>query len=232
MSTDSPHHESSARGSDARMVDRMLFFSDAVFAIVLTIMVLELHPPAVAEHLSPRQATAAIWSGILDMGRVWIAYFVSFALVGLWWTVHMRVTRQLRQFDWPTAVLNFVFLLTVSLTPFASAIMGESIDTPAAWQIYWGVNAGASISLTAMFLVVSRGQGRLVGGMGQREKLARIIQSIGPGVGFSIGVWLATIGEVGLSRFCWVFIIPTTILARTIYRPGKAAPQAEAQAGT
>lgn len=219
------HHESNARGPDARMVDRMLFFSDAVFAIVLTIMVLELHPLELAEGLKGAAVDHAIWEHVLGMWRVWFAYLVSFALVGLWWTVHMRVTRTLHQFDWPTAVLNLFFLMTVSVIPFAASILGQGVNNAAAWQIYWGVNALASISLTLMLLVVSRGGGRLIGGMGGRERVARLLQSVGPGVGFGFGVWLAAIGEVALSRYCWVAIIPCMLLARIIYKGAEPAPQ-------
>ena len=209
------HHESQARGPDARMVDRMLFFSDAVFAIVLTIMVLELHGP-VLEHNGGEDGNAAIWQSLSHNARLLFAYLVSFALVGLWWSVHMRVTRQLHQFDWPSAVWNFVFLLTVTVIPFAASILGEGINASAAWEIYWGVNAAAAFALTMLMIVVSRGGGRLIGGMGGRERMARILQSAGPGIGFAAGAWLAAAGYLDLSRFCWVIIIPISIVARLI----------------
>lgn len=219
------HHESQARGPDARMVDRMLFFSDAVFAIVLTIMVLEMHAPVIGDAAT----SEAIWHHVGEMWHIIFAYLISFALVGMWWSVHMRVTRSLHQFDWLTAVFNLVFLLTVSLTPFAASVLGEAIGAGAAWQIYWGVNAASSLSLTLLFIVVSRDHGRLLGGtMTGRERLARIVQSIGPGLGFSVGVYLAGIGEVGLSRWCWVVIPPVMAIARVIY--GDARKKAEAEA--
>ena len=214
------------------MVDRMLFFSDAVFAIVLTIMVLELHAPVLPDHMPYAQSAAALWEGLGDSVRTLFAYFISFMLVGLWWSIHMRVTRALHQFDWPTAVLNLVFLFTVTLIPFAASVLGQGITNPAAWEIYWGVNAAASFALTVLMIVVSRGGGHLIGGMGARERLARIVQSVGPGIGFTAGAWLAATDQLMLSKFCWVAIMPIGILARLIYRAPKAvktaAPAADA----
>lgn len=224
------HHESTARGADGRMVDRMLFFSDAVFAIVLTIMVLELHPPVMEGAHSVTWTSEAIWQFVAEKFRIFFAYLVSFALVGLWWSVHMRVTRQLHNFDWPTAILNFVFLLTVTMIPFAASILGQSITAAASWEIYWGVNGAASLALTLMLLAVSRDGGRLIGGMSTRERVARLLQSIGPGVGFCAGVWLAAVGEVFLSRFCWIAILPCMLLARLIYKAPKTAKAATAPA--
>ena len=221
------HHESQGKGPDGRMVDRMLFFSDAVFAIVLTIMVLELHGP-VLEHNSGGDANAAIWENLAYNGRVLFAYVVSFALVGLWWSVHMRVTRHLHQFDWPSAIWNFVFLLTVTVIPFAASILDQGIMATAAWEIYWGVNAAASFALTALMFTVSRDGGRLIGGMEGRERWGRLLQSFGPGLGFAIGAWLAALGYLDLSRFCWIVIMPVSLLARLI--AGKRTP-AETSAG-
>ncbi|EGF92712.1 hypothetical protein ABI_11490 [Asticcacaulis biprosthecium C19] len=217
------HHESNARGHDGRMVDRMLFFSDAVFAIVLTIMVLELHAPVVEHFANERAGSAELWDGVAHLGRLLFAYGVSFALVGMWWSIHMRVTRLLTAFDWPTATMNLVFLFTVSMAPFASSVLGENLRLGAAWQIYWGVNAATSVALTVMMLVVSRGGGKLlVGGMAGRERFARLLQAIGPGVGFSVGVYLAGIGEVQLSQWCWIFILPVMFLARLVWNPKKS----------
>jgi uncharacterized membrane protein len=216
----SEHHESSARGPDGRMVDRMLFFSDAVFAIVLTIMVLELHPP-VLEGIDGAVSAQVLISALAGVGRTMFAYIVSFILVGLWWSIHMRVTRQLHRFDWPVAIANLFFLLTVTIVPFASSVLGEGPANTAAWEIYWGVNALVSLGMTVLMFVISRGHGRLIGGMGGRERIARLLQSIGPGVGFAAGAWLAASGQLGLARNCWLIIIPVMVLARLIYK----APQ-------
>jgi hypothetical protein len=202
------HHESTARGPDGRMVDRMLFFSDAVFAIVLTIMVLELHAPVFGEHGA-------------SQFRIFFAYFVSFMIVGLWWSIHMRVTRALHVFDWPAAIVNFVFLLTVTLIPFAASVLGEGISVGAAWVLYWGVNAAAAYSLTLLMIVVTRGKGRLIGGMSSRERLARIVQGLGPAIGFTVGAWAAGNGYLAFSRWCWLLILPMGIIARMIYKQPK-----------
>ncbi len=221
------HHESQARGSDGRMVDRMLFFSDAVFAIVLTIMVLELHAPVIPPHVDGPQSARIMWEELnkAEIGRTLFAYLVSFGLVGLWWSIHMRVTRSLHQFDWPTAIANLFFLLTVTLVPFAASVLGQDPNNATGWAVYWGINALSSFGMTVLMFVVSRGGGRLIGGMGGRERLARLVQSIGPGIGFVVGVWLAVNGEVALSRMCWLAILPFMILARVLYKAPKKTPE-------
>ena len=217
------HHESQARGSDGRMVDRMLFFSDAVFAIVLTIMVLELHAPVIPEHVAGADSARLLWEGLTstETFRTGFAYVISFMLVGLWWSIHMRVTRSLHQFDWPTAIANLFFLMTVTLVPFAASVLGQGPNNATGWGVYWSINALASFGMTVLMFIVSRGGGRLIGGMTGRERLARLVQSIGPGLAFAAGVWLAAIGEVGLSRMCWVAIPPFMILARLIHKAPK-----------
>jgi uncharacterized membrane protein len=221
----SAHHESTAKGPDGRMVDRMLFFSDAVFAIVLTIMVLELHAPLMeAKGAAQTQSAAALWDALAGMGRTFFAYFLSFAIVGFWWTIHMRVTRSLHRFDWPAAVANLAFILTATLIPFAASLLGENMANTAAWAVYWGVNAATSFALTLLMLVSTRDGGRLVGGISGRQRLGRVIQSVSPGLCFSAGVWLAVEGNIDLSRACWVLIPPMMIVARVV--AGRTHPPA------
>lgn len=215
------HHESTARGADGRMVDRMLFFSDAVFAIVLTIMVLELHAPVFGEQGTIKATDAAVWQALGAQFHIFFAYLVSFMIVGLWWSIHMRVTRALHVFDWPSAVVNFAFLLTVTLIPFAASVLGVSITVGAAWVLYWGVNAASSTALTVLMIVVTRDKGRLIGGMSGRERLSRIIQGIGPAIGFAAGAWAAGNGYLEFSRWCWVLIMPMGIISRMIYKQPK-----------
>ena len=97
---------------DKRMLDRMLFFTDAVFAIVMTLLVLELRPPEL-EHQS-------LWTALSGMSSKFVAFGMSFGLSAIFWAAHLSTTRRLIQFDWPVAWANIAFLLPVTLMPFAS----------------------------------------------------------------------------------------------------------------
>jgi TMEM175 potassium channel family protein len=216
------HHESKAKGLDGRMLDRMLFFTDAVFAIVLTIMVLDLRVPVTAAGGGDGALSAAL-------GALWhsfFAFFMSFLFVGMWWAVHMRITRTMIGFDWPTAVCNFLFLLSVALVPFACGVLGNYGTANGAWEIYWGVNLGCSLSLSAMWLVVSRHGGKLVGGTTARFRFANLLRISASGISFFFGICLAAAGQLLWSQFVWVLMFPLMRLAQSIQRKAERAEPA------
>lgn len=196
------------------MVDRMLFFSDAVFAIVLTLLAIELHAP---EAHTDQELIA----GLAAMAPQFMAFAISFALIGLWWTVHMRMTRRLVEFDWPTAIVNLLALGCITLLPFASAVFGERPGSMAALRIYWLTSAAAAFSMTLLFLVMTRGGGRLVGGIGAREWWSRFLLSAAPTTAFAAGVYLTFTDQVWLARFAWTFMFPLMLLAALINRVGR-----------
>jgi uncharacterized membrane protein len=205
------------------MVDRMLFFSDAVFAIVLTLLVLELRPPE-GHDLSDD----ALWAGLAGMWRSYLAFFVSFALVGLWWSVHMRATRTLARFDAPTALCNLVFLSVIALMPFVAAVWGENVLSPAAMVVYWSANAAAAFCMTLLFVVSTRGGGKLLAQpFAPGERAARLVQSLAPGLAFLTGAVLAGSGHLILSWYCWA-LIPLIGLSGRVFRRARKAPPARA----
>lgn len=210
------HHETGVRGHEARMADRMIFFSDAVFAIVLTLLVLELRPPELDGDGDLLSALAAL-SGHFE------AFAITFGLVALWWLIHMRATRRLAVFDWPVAICNLLFLFFICLMPFASALYGEHFTSLTTLELYWSVNLGASISMILLYLVMFRGGGRLIGGVSGREFAGRLVQALAPAVAFSFGIWAAEAGYVWGSRFCWALIFPVTMLSRLVWSPPKAS---------
>src|SRR5262245_4967104 len=107
-------------GAHGRQLDRLLFFSDAVFAIVLTLLVLELRPPA-------GETEAELQGGLSGLTVNFIAFGISCALGAVFWLAHMRTMRSMTQFDWMTAAANLLHLAAIALTPFASAFLGEHI---------------------------------------------------------------------------------------------------------
>jgi uncharacterized membrane protein len=82
-----------------RLLERMLFFSDAVFAIVLTLLVLDLRLPAGITD-------ANLLRGVLAMAPKLVAFATTFALVSVFWIAHVTLTRRLLEFDWAAAWVN------------------------------------------------------------------------------------------------------------------------------
>lgn len=199
--------------AEKRLLDRMLYFSDAVFAIVLTLLVLDLRLP---EGLREHPLTLDYLLGM--MAGSFVAFLNSFALVGLWWFVHMRITRPILVFDWPVAVLNFVFLLTVTLVPFASTLLTAHGNTDTAWEIYWGINLGSSLTLMLMSLTSTRGKGHLIGGVSAKLRIITALRVLSPGLCFAAGIWAAALGRNDLARWAWAPIPVLLILMNAIQR--------------
>src|SRR5262245_59011841 len=97
-----------------RQVERLIFFSDAAFAFALMLLVAELRLPA---NIPPGE----FWSELIKLAPQFGAYLISFALASIWWLVHVSATRELRVFDWPTAICNLVFIAFIVLLPFAAS---------------------------------------------------------------------------------------------------------------
>ncbi|MDQ0465674.1 putative membrane protein [Caulobacter ginsengisoli] len=202
--------------SEHRLVHRLLFFTDAVFAIAMTLLVLELKPP-VAE--SGPDLVAAL----RGMTGHFIAFTMSFALAGVFWIAHMNTLRRLEHFDWPTVWANLVFLFAVTLIPFSSALLGEAGPGAAAWQVYSAQMVFTSAATTLLLLVASRDGGRLMDGMTGRERAYRTVRAASPGIAFAAGFGLAAAGYIGLAHLCWVLIPVIFWIAHVTLGPRKAA---------
>ena len=98
---------------DERLLHRMLFFTDAVFAIVLTLLALELRPPQ----------TGDAQEALREIGYHLFNFSMTFAVVAIFWVSHMSTMRRLTRFDWPTTVINLVFMAPICVLPFASSLL-------------------------------------------------------------------------------------------------------------
>jgi uncharacterized membrane protein len=217
---DMSHHETAARGPDARLVDRMVFFSDAVFAIVLTLLVLELRPP-----LTPWLDDVALAKGLVEETlRHFISFAISFALVSIFWAAHLRMTRRLIQFDWWVAMINLVFLFTIGLMPFVSSLLGEHMASPLAMQVYAGALVIASVTQSILWLAITRGGGRLMGGVEGRELFVGLLRAISPGIVFGVVLGLIHYGHIEQAHWAPMAIVPILLGTRFIAGRRPRAP--------
>jgi uncharacterized membrane protein len=132
-------------------------FSDAVIAIAITLLALQLEVPQVPESL----AAAELPSALLELQSQFYSFLLSFWIIGFYWLAHHRMFRQVRAYDRGMLLINLLFLMWVVLMPFSSALIGEYESQQLPVIIYATHNILASLTLTWLWRHASK-EGRLV----------------------------------------------------------------------
>jgi uncharacterized membrane protein len=120
--------------------ERVVFFSDAVFAIVITLLVLEIKPPHL-EELTETSLNHALF-GLIPK---FIGFVVSFMITGLMWIEHHRIFRYIKDYDVGLLWRNLLLLLTVSFVPFPTALFSEYYWSRTAFILYTASFAAVGI---------------------------------------------------------------------------------------
>jgi TMEM175 potassium channel family protein len=166
---------------------RLEAFSDGVFAVAITLLVLDIRPPAEAE------SSSALWRGLGDLWPHYAAYAVSFLIIGIVWVNHHAVMSLIARVDRGLAFLNLLLLMAVALIPFATALFAEYLThgepQHAAAAAYSIVITLMGAAFGALWIYASH-DGRLLLPAFPREELPRITRR------FVLGtpVYVATIG--------------------------------------
>ncbi|MFI5928617.1 TMEM175 family protein [Micromonospora sp. NPDC051543] len=147
-----------------------MFFSDGVFAISITLLVLEIHPPEDTSHLG---------RGLVELWPSFLAYVLSFFLIASIWTNHHVMFDQVVAADRGLLLLNTVLLMTVAFLPFAASVLAAAFRNgsgePLAVLFFGGSFGLGAIFFNALWWYalraprllnprVSAHAGRLVGG--------------------------------------------------------------------
>ena len=111
--------------ADETGADRLSAYSDAVFAVIVTIMVLQLRPP--------RSATFA---ALLPLWHTAISYVVSYMFIAIIWINHHHLTRLIGGPSLRLVWINFIHLFLVSLLPFTTAWMAQTKLAPVPVVVY------------------------------------------------------------------------------------------------
>jgi uncharacterized membrane protein len=123
--------ERTARRREENEVEfsRIVAFSDGVFAIAITLLVLNLSVP---EHLHGDDLSRALWEQRQNL----LAYVISFAVIGRFWIVHHRFFSSVVGFDGRLLGLNLFYLGWIALFPFSAQVLGDHGSDTAAIVVY------------------------------------------------------------------------------------------------
>jgi len=104
-------------------MERFIFFSDGVFAICITLLVIEIKVPDPNEyHIF---SDAGLWGYISQHSLNFLGFLISFGIIGHYWTVHHRIFGYGKSYTTGLLWLNLGFLFSVVLLPFSSGLLAE-----------------------------------------------------------------------------------------------------------
>lgn len=192
-------------------LERMILFSDAVFAIVITLMAIEIHIPESVGTLNDENLPHAL----LHVVPVILSYMVSFTFIGAIWYQHLKLFSLLKDYDLGLVVRNLLLLFCVGLFPFCASLMTKANGSMLATFIYIGIILLCIFVQFALqyYIVVQRPEIRLNADMADHvEELRKRKVSL---VGFAISAVLIVITYLlipdpnlkGLSMM-WMMIFP------------------------
>jgi uncharacterized membrane protein len=210
--TPQPKRPRYERHSPGLEFDRFVFFSDAVFAIAMTLLVVGIGIPHVAsdnlEHALHNKSDEIL------------SFFISFLVIGYYWLAHHRFVAQLVTIDTGFMVLNLAYLAAIAFTPFPTALVGVYNGHTISVVLYAATLGAASFFEVMMFV------------RAHREKLFRhemspevfrfgVLASSAPVVVFFISIPLAYINTT-LALSSWLLIFPIEYVLGTYVKPADA----------
>ena len=125
---------------------RLEAFSDGVFAIVMTLLVLELKVP----HIEHSENAADVWAALVAVRSTFFSWAVSFFFVALIWLHHSQILRMSVKSDYGTTWINTFLMFFICLLPFPTSMMGEYPLSPIIVML-WGLTFSATTSLLTWF---------------------------------------------------------------------------------
>jgi len=190
--------------------DRLTAFTDGVLAVIITIMVLEMKPPAGASL----QALASLWP-------VFLSYVLSFVYIGIYWNNHHHFFQLVETVDGAILWTDIHLLFWLSMVPFTTAWMGENHFAAVPTALYGFALLMSAVAWYVMQWALIRRQGpqsRLRHALGAdlKGKLSPFIYLAGIAAAF-INTGLSDLAYVGVAL---MWLIPDRRVENTVAQAG------------
>ena len=129
---------------------RIEAFSDAVFAIAITLLIIEIGVP----HLDDEPPGTTLPQALVGLWPSYLAYVISFLQIGVIWANHHNRFRFIERSDHGLLFLNILFLMCVAFIPFPTALLAEYLEGTAGERETAGVIYAGTLAVTAVFFTL------------------------------------------------------------------------------
>jgi len=195
---------------------RVMALSDGVFAVVITLLVLELHVPDLASEQSLSEAMREIWPSF-------VALFISFIVVAIAWAEHRDLFALIRRTDPPLVWLNILYLLPLSIIPFGASLLTRYGTDPEALGIYGILLVGSAATRLGIWVYATGRPYLLFKPVDARSRRAGVIIAAVAGLAYAAAIAIARFAptaSIAIYAAGPVLYFTAILLARTSAPPG------------
>jgi uncharacterized membrane protein len=195
----------------------VLALADGVFAVVITLLVLEIHVPELTQGQSLAEALA-------EVRPSFSAFVVTFILTGMYWVGHRDLFALIRRTDRGLVWLNLLYLLPVCLLPFSAGLLGRYDQEPVALHIYGLVLLAIAVMRVVIWWYATSRPYLLWQRLDDRQRRAGLALAVFPGLIYLLAILVAAAAPT-LSLLIYAGAPVLYFLSITVLRSGRKRDQ-------
>jgi uncharacterized membrane protein len=195
------------RGSDE--FSRVVAFTDGVFAIAMTLLVVQIEIPKVSG--------ADLAEAVGDQSSLILSFFISFVVIGYYWLAHHRFFSQLQRVDPVLMLINLMYLSVIAFLPFPTGLVGNFEGEPLSVVIY-AASLGAASLFEVLMFARARHAGALRRPISDKENGYALVASLSPVVIFALSIPIAFYSTT-LALLFWLVNFPVERFLTARFRP-------------
>lgn len=200
------------RESPGLEFDRVAFFSDAVFAIAMTLLVVGIGIPTVSD--------GELGDALRDKRSEITSFFISFVVIGAYWRGHHRLFSRLRAVSPRLITVNLLYLAAIAFTPFPTALAGQYTDDPVSIVIY-AITLAIASGLVGLMVFIAHRDDLLRTRLPREVVRYQVIASVIPVLVFLGSIPIALV-HTTYALWSWLLIFPLEVVADRLFKPDGA----------
>lgn len=199
--------------TNGRDRDRIVNISDGVFAIVITLLILDIQVPEIPPDLVSRELPGQI----ATLGPKFLSYAITFLVIAVYWQAHHRIFGHITGYDRTLIWLNFLFLLAISFLPFPTSLLGEYSEEQISVVIYAANAAIASLLLASISWYATAGHRLVTPDLDHVTTRQRRMQALAVPAVFILSIGISFFSPAA-AMYSWMLLFTTGPIQKVLSR--------------
>jgi uncharacterized membrane protein len=191
-----------------KIIGRILTFSDGIFAIAILLLLIDIKMPSGTSNANLGSALLLLWPNYL-------AFFISFVVIGLYWSAHLRLFREIVRYDWFLVWLNLFYLMFIVIIPFSTTVISTNFSNLSV--IIYAATIASAGYMNTLVRVYSTTNFRLISNtVGKSYVKKGILMSLISPVGFTVSIGIAFLNPTAAQYFWMLMVVIHIVLQRFV----------------